>query len=536
MVVLAASIISKTGKALVSRQFVDMSRIRIEGLLAAFPKLVGSGKQHTYVETENVRYVYQPLETLYLLLVTNKQSNILEDLDTLRLLSKLQQVPEYCPGLDEEGISKVAFDLIFAFDEVLSLGVKDNVTIAQVKQYTEMESHEEKLHKMIIQSKIQDTKDVMKRKAMEIDKSKVDKKVEKAGYSALSSMGSGPVSMNNGFNDNIHSAGNSFGGAGGFAPSQASNDYNKNKGRPLGAPPKGMGMQLGKSQKTNQFLESLKAEGEVIVEDSVAVPAAAGALRSAPPSTDPITITVEERLVVVLKKDGGLENLEVQGTMALEVQREEDAYIRIQTEGGSDRSFQFKTHPNIDKALHANESILGLKDPSRPFPTGSPLGILKWRMQSKDETLVPLSINCWPSVSGGASYVNIEYEASKRFDLQNVLISIPLPALRDAPTINSVDGETRFELFTKSRPRRYNSRRSQLEWSIDLIDNTNRNGSLEFVVPPSDPAAFFPVDVTFTASKTFCDVKVASVVQTGNGQPAKYAGRTHLLVESYQVA
>ena len=48
--------------ALVSRQFVPMTRIRIEGLLAAFPKLVGTGKQHTYVETENVRYVYQPLE------------------------------------------------------------------------------------------------------------------------------------------------------------------------------------------------------------------------------------------------------------------------------------------------------------------------------------------------------------------------------------------------------------------------------------------------------------------------------------------
>jgi hypothetical protein len=75
--------------ALVSRQFVDMTRIRIEGLLAAFPKLVGTGKQHTYVETENVRYVYQPMEQLYLLLVTNRQSNILEDLETLRLLSKI---------------------------------------------------------------------------------------------------------------------------------------------------------------------------------------------------------------------------------------------------------------------------------------------------------------------------------------------------------------------------------------------------------------------------------------------------------------
>ena len=31
---------------------------------------------------------------MYLLLVTNKQSNILEDLDTLRLLAKV--VPEYC--------------------------------------------------------------------------------------------------------------------------------------------------------------------------------------------------------------------------------------------------------------------------------------------------------------------------------------------------------------------------------------------------------------------------------------------------------
>ena len=47
---------------LVSRQYMEMSRIRIEGLLAAFPKLVGTGKQHTYVETENVRYVYQPME------------------------------------------------------------------------------------------------------------------------------------------------------------------------------------------------------------------------------------------------------------------------------------------------------------------------------------------------------------------------------------------------------------------------------------------------------------------------------------------
>jgi hypothetical protein len=37
------------------------------------------------------------------------------------------------------------------------------------------------------------------------------------------------------------------------------------------------------------------------------------------------------------------------------------------------------------------------------WTAGSQLGVLKWRFQSRAESLVPLSLSCWPSASGHAS-------------------------------------------------------------------------------------------------------------------------------------
>ncbi|KAJ6853279.1 coatomer subunit delta-2 [Iris pallida] len=522
MVVLAASVISKSGKALVSRQFVDMSRIRIEGLLAAFPKLVGTGKQHTYVETENVRYVYQPIEALYLLLITNKQSNILEDLDTLRLLSKL--VPEYSPSLDEEGICKTAFELIFAFDEAISLGHKENVTVAQVRQYCEMESHEEKLHKLLMQSKINETKDVMKKKASEIDKSKIEKnRADKGGLGSIS----GPTRTGSSFSDmSISSSSTGFGSSSGFGLSSDVEPFStKSKGHPpssASAPSKGMGMQLGKTQRTSQLMNSLKAEGEVILED--VKPAAIQSKSSLPP-TDPITLTIEERLNVVIRRDGGVSNFDVQGTLSVQILNQEDGLVQFQIENQDISGLSFKTHPNINKELFNNKHIVGLKDPNRPFPTGqNDVGLMKWRIQGMDEASLPLTVNCWPTVSGSETYVNIEYEAFELFDLQNVLISIPLPASREPPSVRQIDGEWR-----------YDARNSSLEWSILLIDNTNRSGSMEFVVPPADPSAFFPIAIKFTAANTFSDVKVGGVLPLRGGTPPKYGQRIQLIADTYEV-
>lgn len=54
----------------------------------------------------------------------------------------------------------------------------------------------------------------------------------------------------------------------------------------------------------------------------------------------------------------------------------------------------------------------------------------------------------------------------------------------------------------------YDTRKSIMLWSIDIIDSSNRTGSLEFVVPGTRPESFFPVTVNFTASRTLCQVRV----------------------------
>jgi hypothetical protein len=49
----------------------------------------------------------------------------------------------------ESEVTKHAFELMFAFDEVIALGYRENVNLAQVKTFTEMESNEENIAKMV---------------------------------------------------------------------------------------------------------------------------------------------------------------------------------------------------------------------------------------------------------------------------------------------------------------------------------------------------------------------------------------------------
>jgi hypothetical protein len=54
-----------------------------------------------------------------------------------------------CRSADEREILKNAFELLGAFDEIVSLGYRENVNLTQVRSILEMESHEEKIQEII---------------------------------------------------------------------------------------------------------------------------------------------------------------------------------------------------------------------------------------------------------------------------------------------------------------------------------------------------------------------------------------------------
>jgi len=84
--------------------------------------------------------------------------------------------------------------------------------------------------------------------------------------------------------------------------------------------------------------------------------------------------------------------------------------------------------------------VLVLKDASKGFPAGRPVGVLRWSLTSSDESLVPLTINCWPDEEGrGKMLVNIEYAMQGNRELHDVQILIPL-GTAEAPEIVSIDG------------------------------------------------------------------------------------------------
>jgi len=526
-----------------------MNRLRVEGLLAAFPKLVGHAKQHTYVETDTVRYVYQPLENqMYLLLITTKASNIVEDLGTLRLLAKV--VPDVAGGLMEHAINEHAFDLIFAFDEVLTAGgYKEEATLASIRTNLLMDSHEEKIHMALKESKEAQAKEAMRAQAKKIQERHMAQMrqniVQGGGMGGASGMegfgggGGGPNQQAGMFDFN------------GQQQEQQQNMYNDNvyaQTQPTAAAPEapkvlaGPGLRLGGASggmaKKDSIMRAMAAEDNLFPMAAMGGAKAAGGATgafadlgaavpkqaAAVPST-PLSLVLEEKIGVSMNREGSVESCEVKGTLTLTANTDAGVMALVAVNKANlPSSFNFATHPKVDKKAYEKDGVLSLKG-GKGFPVGRGVGILRWSYNGEDAA--PLTINCWPEDEGsGTINVNIEMELTRTdVTLYDVNILLPL-GTTDAPAVSEIDG-----VF------KHDPRNGMLCWHFDQVDaNTNATASMEFSIAGSDTDAFFPVQIGFRSETLLCPVQITSVTNSSTGAAIPNQTTKSFVPENYQCA
>ncbi|KAH0847410.1 hypothetical protein AYO21_03683 [Fonsecaea monophora] len=496
MVVLAASICTRGGKPLLSRSFREIPKSRIEALLASFPKLADSSTQHTTVEQENVRFVYQPLDELYLVLITNKQSNILQDIDSLHLFG--QVVTSICKKAEEREILRNAFELLSAFDELVTMGYRENLSLSQIKTFLEMESHEERIQEIIARNKELEASEERKRKAKQLELQR-----KEAARSAAYGRGIAPKMPQ----QPVYTP-----------PTRPESSYDsyeaeKNKTSNKFTARSTKGMQLGKKSKTSnafaQVQQEIGTEEVPAVEPSAELPVRGlptasthDATLSSP--TTPILVTIAETFSAKLSREGALKSMEVKGDLQLKISDSAltKLALSVQAVEGPLKA-QFRTHPNVDKGLFTSQKIIQLKDTTKRFPLNNSIGVLRWRVTAPADhntDVLPLTLTAWvnKSSSDGTYTITIEYELTNPASTTLRDVTLTIPYSSSEPSVSSFDAV-------------YQVTGDSLEWTIGVIDAETSSGSFEFEAQADDDAEFFPMTVNFEMSRTFVDVDVTGV-------------------------
>jgi hypothetical protein len=168
MVVISTAICNKNAKLLFARQFEPITRLELEEHVVHFSRNIDSCKDSTHLEFDRYRYLFIPVEELFLVLITTKQSNVIEDIEILKLIYRLLQ--DQCGAITPDNIRNKALSLTLGIDDIVSLGVRESINISQIKQLIEMESQDEKEFK-----KEQEKRELAQKKQMDLRAKEFDK-------------------------------------------------------------------------------------------------------------------------------------------------------------------------------------------------------------------------------------------------------------------------------------------------------------------------------------------------------------------------
>lgn len=458
--ILTVGIITRDGVPIVVRQFGRMTRTQVEGHLGALPKLIAVSNQ-TNIQTDSVCYVYQDLGSVLFVIVTTRDTNVLEDMELRSLLVDLTRQILSTTDVTAESVRDHAMELIMAYDECIFDGYRQNVTVQEVETFLKMESVDEQEFLREKRGKEEKAKEQLREKMREIEsKKRTNTPVSRTSQTAT------PVYT---------------------TTTMIEED------RPAPARRQAMaarGMALGK--KTN----ARDRAQQMILEEGlkVAPEAAQSAPAQQPRSSGGTDVQLMEEVTAVVSRVGAMKEFAVQGRLA--VSSPKTVFLQLQLESGAEK-FKMMPSKQRDRKLFPEHRQLCVEG-------GQPATVLGWRMTSSDVADVPINITCWVP-DPNAQPLTFSCEIEKRgIPLENIEVTIPVARPRSA-VVAQCDGETEAV-----------EHEGVLKWTIPELTDESPSAELEFSVQSSDPDAFYPVTVTFQGSELCCALNIQAVAQSNS--------------------
>lgn len=478
MVIISAAICTKAGKLLVSRQYTNISKLALEEHIRNFPKSIHANQQHTFVETDSIRYIYLPLETMYLVLLTNKNSNVIEDLEAIRLVHKV--VLDICShGVTETNIKENYFELLLGFDDVISFGFRENVTLNQVQSALAMESSDEKLHLMMLKARMNEAKEASKKAQLEMKKKQKD-----PGYKPSSSFSSeSSESFVKKTEQEV------------IVNAETKPTIEKETKGPVNhAPKKGLQIVKKKESKAAPTLPKKEEMQALITQEEPEKKYEYNPLQA------PILVEFEEKLVCALERDGSLSGFEIKGDIFLTVRDPTKGNCVVFLETEPNKAISLKPNPQLNKQFWSEKQALAPKDVKDVFAVGSKINCLKYRYASNNANDLPFTFTYW--ANPGSITCELEYNSgqNKFPELNDVSVYISFPN-NQHPEVTSIENGD-YEI---------NKSASLFRWLIRKLDSSNTTANIEIKFSSNiTPDDLFPFSVDFKLDYNFYKVGIKS--------------------------
>ncbi|AFZ81234.1 coatomer delta subunit, putative [Theileria equi strain WA] len=377
-------------RVLLSRQHVQISKAQIESSFSNFLRLIEKKDgDHTFVETDKNRFLYQSVDDFYVFIMTTLDSNVIEDLIVVKTLAEvIQNLVK--PTMNEENIVNNIFDILFYMDELVSNGKRERLTYDQIKLYIDMDSHEEKMHNMIQDNKVKEEKERRKEIAAKLEKRKqLDHLFLDAQVQPVYSQPAAHVSP-----QLVHSQ----------SPVHTS----------LYEQPK-INLRANRGISSLNTLRSKEKEITKILDAEA-----------------PVVVQVLETCNGNLHLDGDVDVLNMQGEIVVTVFEEIAKSAAL--EMSDNPEIKFRYHPTVDKKLISKSKI----EMQNELNLGQSLSIVKWRYKPSNEAF-PLAVSCWPNTNAGETVVTIEINNISEIHFQSISFQI-LNSRFDDVTVNYNDG------------------------------------------------------------------------------------------------